>query len=111
LESAGVVARELDDRDRRKINYRLTEKGIDLAPVMLELLIWGARHEASGARRGLIEEMESNREQIVSEVRRRWRERDSTPLFLDFRDSGIAGGRARSRRRRPARLDKNKEDK
>jgi len=29
--------------DARKVNYRLTEKGIDLAPVLLELLIWGAR--------------------------------------------------------------------
>ena len=38
------------------MNYRLTEKGIDLAPVLLELLIWGARHEETGAPCDLIVE-------------------------------------------------------
>ena len=32
------------------VNYRLTEKGIDLAPVLLEFLISGARHEETMAR-------------------------------------------------------------
>ncbi len=67
--------------DGRRVNYRLTEKGIDLAPVMLELLIWGSRHEQTGAPCELIASMARNREQVLAEVRRRWRERDSTPLL------------------------------
>jgi DNA-binding HxlR family transcriptional regulator len=81
LQAAGIVAREAEERDGRKVNYRLTEKGIDLAPVLLELLTWGARHEPTGAPCAVIERMAKNREQVLAEVRRRWQERDSTPLL------------------------------
>src|SRR6202790_510667 len=45
LETAGIIAAEVEEADGRKVNYRLTKKGIDLAPILLELLVWGARHE------------------------------------------------------------------
>jgi DNA-binding HxlR family transcriptional regulator len=84
LETTGIITREPEETDRRKVNYRLTEKGIDLAPVLLELLIWGARHEETGAPCALIVKMEKDREQVLAEVRRRWRERDLTPLLPKF---------------------------
>ncbi len=80
LESAGILVTERDADDGRKVNYRLTEKGIDLAPVVLELLIWGARYERTGAACAVIGELASHREQLLAEVRRRWQERDPTPL-------------------------------
>jgi len=84
LETAGIVSAEEEETDGRRVNYRLTEKGIDLAPVLLELLIWGARHEETGAPCALIENMEKNREEVLAEVRRRWREHDLTPLLPKF---------------------------
>jgi DNA-binding HxlR family transcriptional regulator len=87
LEAAGIITAEAEETDGRKVNYRLTEKGIDLAPVLLDLLIWGARHEETGAPCALITKMENNREQVLAEVRRRWRERDLTPLIPKFRKS------------------------
>lgn len=84
LEAAGIVAAEAGESDGRRVNYRLTEKGIDLAPVLLELLIWGARHERTGAPCAVIEEMANHREEILAEARRRWRERDLTPLLPAF---------------------------
>ncbi|MHB1935429.1 MAG: winged helix-turn-helix transcriptional regulator [Acidobacteriaceae bacterium] len=86
LEAAGILMTEPDGTDARRVNYRLTQKGIDLAPVMLELLIWGAKYEATAAPCGLIEQMENCREQVIAETRRRWRERDSTPLIPRFDD-------------------------
>jgi len=83
LESGGIIESEPDEEDRRRVSYRLTEKGINLAPVLLELLIWGARHENTGAPCGLIEAMAKNREQILAEVRRRWQERDANPLQVN----------------------------
>jgi DNA-binding HxlR family transcriptional regulator len=80
LQAAGIVAAEVEAADGRKVNYRLTEKGIDLAPVVLELLIWGARHEKTDAPCALIEKMAKNRKRIVAEVGRRWQRRDATPL-------------------------------
>lgn len=89
LKSAQVITAEEDELDARRSNYRLTEKGIGLAPVLLDLLIWGARHEHTGAPCALISELETNREQILSEVRRRWRERDSTPLLPGFTEANV----------------------
>ena len=97
LEVAGIITAAVDATDSRRVNYRLTEKGIDLAPVLLELLIWGARHEETGASCSLILKMEKNRDEIIAEVRRRWRERDSTPLIPRF-DGGVARKLARTRR-------------
>lgn len=81
LEAAEIITGEVEAADLRRVNYRLTQKGIDLAPVLLELLIWGARHEETAAPCRLIAKMAKNREEMLAEVRRRWRERDSTPLL------------------------------
>ena len=85
LESTGIITTEVDEADRRRVNYRLTQKGIDLAPVLLELLIWGARHEKTKAPCAVIEKMAQHREALLDEVRRRWRERDPKPLQIDGR--------------------------
>ena len=100
LEVAGIISTEVDEADRRRVNYRLTEKGIDLAPVLLELLIWGARHEETGAPCAVIAEMAKHRKQVIAAARRRWRERDSTPLLPWLGGSG--GGRKLQRSRRKA---------
>lgn len=84
LEQAKIITTEPDELDGRRVNYRLTEKGIDLAPVLLELLIWGARHEPTGAPCEVIDQMEKNRMAVLAETRRRWRERDRTPLLPPF---------------------------
>jgi DNA-binding HxlR family transcriptional regulator len=88
LEAAGIIASQVEGTDRRRLSYRLTEKGIELAPVLLELLIWGARHEQTGAPCALITKMAKNRELVLAEVRRRWRQRDPTPLIPRF-DAGL----------------------
>lgn len=80
LQATGIITAEAGETDGRRVNYRLTHKGIDLAPVLLELLIWGAQHEPTGASRARFEMMTENRKAILDEVRRRWRERDTTPL-------------------------------
>jgi DNA-binding HxlR family transcriptional regulator len=88
LEASGIITTEPARHDARSMNYRLTGKGIDLAPVLLELLIWGGRHEQTGLPAALIAKMENNRKQVLAEVRRRWQKRDSTPLLPRFDDRG-----------------------
>jgi DNA-binding HxlR family transcriptional regulator len=88
LREAGIIAAEEQAQDARRVNYRLTAKGIDLAPVLVELVLWGARHEKTAAPRGLVETLEKDREAFPAEVRRRWRERDSTPLIPSFKPGG-----------------------
>jgi DNA-binding HxlR family transcriptional regulator len=40
----GIMEREPVPDDRRKVEYRLTEKGVDLLPAMLALRQWGERY-------------------------------------------------------------------
>ena len=40
----GILKREPCPEDRRKIEYRLTEKGMDLLPAMLALRQWGQKY-------------------------------------------------------------------
>lgn len=84
LEAAGIVCRERRRVDGRRVHYRLTEKGIDLAPVLLELLLWSARHERTAAPEAVVAQVARDRELFLDEARRRWRDRDATPLLPRF---------------------------
>lgn len=98
----GIVEAEADLTDKRRKNYRLTEKGIDLAPVMLDLLVWGAQHEETGAPCEVILEMAKNREAVLEETRRRWRDRDPEPLLPWLGGPPPHGTGKRSARKRAA---------
>jgi DNA-binding HxlR family transcriptional regulator len=39
----GILERAPDPSDRRKISYQLTDKGLDLLPVLISLRQWGER--------------------------------------------------------------------
>lgn len=84
LLAAGIIYTDQVDGDDRKLHYRLTEKGIDLAPVILDLLVWAARHEETAAPCALIDHFAQNREAVLAETRRRWFERDPAPLLPKF---------------------------
>lgn len=80
----GIVTAKRAAEDRRSVHYRLTPKGIALAPVMLELLIWASRHEETAAPCTFIDQMEQNRAAVLAETYRRWEQRDPTPLIPPF---------------------------
>lgn len=84
LQAGGIVVRERTAKDRRSTDYRLTPKGIALGPVLLELLIWGARNEKNDAPCVIIDQMEENRAAVLAEAYRRWEQRDPTPLLPPF---------------------------
>ena len=43
LVANGILCRRKDAEDGRRVEYRLTEKGLDLYPVTLALMQWGNR--------------------------------------------------------------------
>jgi DNA-binding HxlR family transcriptional regulator len=72
LESAGIVTRRRDARDARRWIYRLTGKGIDLAPALVEIVVWAAEHEQTDAPESTVRAMRSDREGFLASVREAW---------------------------------------
>jgi DNA-binding HxlR family transcriptional regulator len=77
LESYGIIETGRDALDGRKTIYSLTAKGIDLAPVLTEMVLWAARHEATG-NQALVRQMRTDKEQLLADVRQRWAEKHAS---------------------------------
>lgn len=45
LEAEGIVEKSRDPENRRAFIYELTKKGRDLAPILLEIIIWSGLHD------------------------------------------------------------------
>lgn len=73
----GIISMARDSSDGRKLIYSLTPKGIDLAPVLTEMVLWAAAHEDT-ANQALVREMRKDKEQFLSAIRRRWAETTGT---------------------------------
>jgi DNA-binding HxlR family transcriptional regulator len=71
LTQAGIVSAVPHPDDGRKKIYRLTRKGIGLAPVLTEMVLWASQHEATG-NQALIRRMRS-KDRFLAGVRARWR--------------------------------------
>ena len=71
LEAHGIITAEPDPSDRRKMIYSLTPKGIDLAPVLTEMVLWAAAHEKTG-NQALVLQMQEDKKQFLSAIRQRW---------------------------------------
>lgn len=71
LVAYGIIAAAPDPSDGRKLIYRLTGKGIDLAPVLTEMVLWAAAHEDTGNQE-LVRLMRADKDKFLAGVRQRW---------------------------------------
>jgi DNA-binding HxlR family transcriptional regulator len=67
----GIITTEQDPSDGRKLIYSLTAKGIDLAPVLTEMVLWAGAHEETD-NRPLVLQMQKDKEQFLASIRQRW---------------------------------------
>src|SRR5467141_3214378 len=74
LVAHGIITTEQDPSDGRKLIYSLTTKGIDLAPVLTEMVLWAAGHEDTG-NQTLVRQMQRDKDKFISAVRQRWAEK------------------------------------
>ena len=70
----GIITTKPDPSDGRKVTYLLTTKGIDLAPVLTEMVLWAAAHENTG-NQALVRKMREDKEKFLAGVRQRWTDR------------------------------------
>ncbi|HEX3543228.1 MAG TPA: helix-turn-helix domain-containing protein [Candidatus Acidoferrum sp.] len=71
LEGYGIVATQQDPSDGRKFIYTLTEKGMDLAPVLTEMVLWAAAHEET-QNPELIRLIKKDKQKFLADTSQRW---------------------------------------
>lgn len=71
LLDAGIITKAADPGDGRKWIYSLTPKGVDLAPVLLELSKWGSRYQNGIAPPGVLARWEADRTGFLAQLHRR----------------------------------------
>jgi len=70
FEVAGIVSKSRDPQNHRRIIYRLTEKGADLAPVMLEMVRWSGKYdENTKANKTVLDRIENDRGGLIADLR------------------------------------------
>lgn len=67
----GIITAAHDPNDGRKLIYSLTAKGIDLAPVLTEMVLWAASHEETG-NQPLVSLMKADKAKFLEGIRERW---------------------------------------
>jgi DNA-binding HxlR family transcriptional regulator len=70
----GIITTKRDPSDGRKTIYSLTPKGIDLGPVLTEMVLWAAAHEDT-ENQALVQRIQKDKQQFLAEVRQRWAEK------------------------------------
>lgn len=85
LEDAGVVLKTADDPRSGRQAYYPTDKGRDLIPVLLELIVWSDRHDPGAVTpQPLMQAARDDRDRVVAGLR----ESGSVEDFLAARNAG-----------------------
>ena len=70
LEAEGIIEKSRDPANRRSILYKLTRKGRDLAPVILEIVSWSGKHDhRSIARTDVLAKIRNDRKGFEEKLR------------------------------------------
>jgi DNA-binding HxlR family transcriptional regulator len=70
LMCAGVIVRADHPTDGKKYVYRLTAKGVDLIPLMIELAVWGTKHiPDNGAPAEFVHQLRTAPQKMINELR------------------------------------------
>ncbi len=69
LESEGLISRRVDADNRRQVVYELTDKGLDLVPILIDMVGWGGKYDPkTGAPKAFLERIKKDREGLIRET-------------------------------------------
>lgn len=72
LEAEGIIRKSRDPESGRRFLYSLTEKGLDLAPTILEMIRWSGKYDPNTtANKKILKRVGSDREKLLTELRAR----------------------------------------
>ena len=69
LENSGIITRAADPANRRKIIYTLAPKGIDLLPMLVELIVWSHKYDPeSAASKVFVKQARHDRNDLIARL-------------------------------------------
>lgn len=75
LEQRGIISRRRDPASKRQFLYAPTSKGLDLIPLLLEMIQWSARHDpATVAPKGFLRRLKADRAGLIAGMRSRFQD-------------------------------------
>ncbi|PCJ86539.1 MAG: transcriptional regulator [Hyphomicrobiales bacterium] len=70
LEAEGILVKTRDPDNRRSFLYSLSDKGRDLAPILIEIIKWSGKHdERAFAMTDVLAEIETDEAGVVARMR------------------------------------------
>jgi len=69
LESAEIIWKRRDPSDARKFIYGLTEKGVDLAPILAEVVLWSYQYEDTDIPLDVVNAIKADRGAFVAQIK------------------------------------------
>ncbi|QKZ14946.1 winged helix-turn-helix transcriptional regulator [Spirosoma sp. KUDC1026] len=78
LESHGLLGKTVASDKKSKFTYRLTEKGVDTIPIIVELILWGANHCPTAVDPDLLKELQEDKIASIARHQRLAREKSLT---------------------------------
>lgn len=70
LEQGGIIRKVKNTKDKRKDAYQLTGKGVDLLPMLLEIIVWSAKYDSkTAAPKEFVAQAKNHREKLIKQIR------------------------------------------
>lgn len=67
LEAENILTKEVSPKNKSKFMYRLTKKGIDLLPVVIEIMDWGAKYNPGCPRKEVGKRIKKDKAGLIKE--------------------------------------------
>jgi len=69
LEDAKILSKSQDPDNQKKFIYEMTLKGIDLIPMILEVILWGAKYDPdTAAPKEFVKKLKKDRGALLKEI-------------------------------------------
>ena len=68
LETENILLKEVSPLNKSKFVYSLTQKGVDLLPIVIEIMDWGAKYNANCPRKELGKKIKKDKTGVIKEL-------------------------------------------
>lgn len=85
LQTEGILKKIEDPKDARKSRYLLTEKGLDLVPILFEMMVWSEKYDSKSETLRiprLMKLIKNDSQEITKKTKDRLRK--GLPLFPEY---------------------------